>query len=66
MNLLIIFTDQRHHRALGRLDPLYRTPHLDVLADEGGAVYPYVQQQSPVRALPGGGMMTGLLTSLAG
>jgi arylsulfatase A-like enzyme len=37
-NILLITTDQQHHRALGRLTPQLRTPHLDALAEQGMAV----------------------------
>lgn len=65
MNLLIIFTDQQHHRALGRLDPLYRTLHLDALADEG-VLFTHAYSNNPLCGPFRGCMMTGLLTSLAG
>ncbi|TDD21503.1 sulfatase family protein [Nonomuraea diastatica] len=34
-NILLITTDQHHHRALGFRTPLLRTPHLDRLVREG-------------------------------
>ncbi|TDE09855.1 sulfatase [Jiangella asiatica] len=34
-NILLITTDQHHHRALGHHTPVLRTPHLDRIANEG-------------------------------
>jgi arylsulfatase A-like enzyme len=34
-NILLITTDQQHHRALGRLTEQLQTPHLDSLAEQG-------------------------------
>lgn len=35
MNVLMIFADQQHKYALGKVNPQYITPNLDALADEG-------------------------------
>jgi len=34
-NLLFIFSDQQHWRALGCEDPFFDTPHLDAFAARG-------------------------------
>ena len=33
-NILLIFSDQQHWRAMGFMDSFFRTPHLDALAKE--------------------------------
>ena len=65
MNLLIIFTDQQHHRALGRIDPMYMTPNLDRLADEG-VLFTHAYSNNPLCGPFRGCLMTGLLTSHCG
>lgn len=62
MNLLIIFTDQQHKYALGRMDPLYQTPHLNALADDG-VLFTNAYSNNPLCGPYRGCLMTGLLTS---
>lgn len=62
MNLLIVFTDQQHKFALGRMNPLYQTPHLDALADDG-VLFTNAYSNNPLCGPYRGCLMTGLLTS---
>ncbi len=61
MNLLIIFADQQHKYALGRRNPLYQTPHLDALADDG-VLFRNAYSPNPVCGPYRGCLMTGLPT----
>lgn len=62
MNLLIIFTDQQHKYALGKRNTLYKTPHLDTLADDG-VLFRNAYSNNPLCGPFRGCLMTGLLTS---
>ena len=62
MNLLIIFADQQHKYALGKCNPLYQTPHLDALANEG-VLFQNAYSNNPLCGPFRGCLMTGLLTS---
>lgn len=62
MNLLVIFTDQQHKEALGRVNPLYQTPHLDALADDG-VLFTNAYSNNPLCGPFRGCLMTGLMTS---
>lgn len=61
MNLLVIFTDQQHKEALGRVNPLYQTPHLNALADDG-VLFTNAYSNNPLCGPFRGCLMTGLMT----
>ena len=61
MNLLVIFADQQHKQALGRVNPLYKTPNLDQLCDEG-VLFENAYSNNPMCGPFRGCLMTGLLT----
>lgn len=64
-NLLVIFSDQQHGRALGRTDSRFKTPHLDRFAAESVSftrAYCTTPQCSPSRS----SMLTGLYPSKTG
>ena len=64
-NILFIFSDQQHGRALGRLDPFFRTPHLDAFARDAvrfDQCFCTTPQCSPSRST----LMTGLYPSKTG
>lgn len=62
MNILIIFSDQQHKYALGKRNPLYRTPNLDALADDG-VMFTNAYSNNPVCGPFRGCLMTGLYTN---
>ena len=62
MNLLVIFTDQQRKDALGCVNPLFQTPHLDQLADEG-VLFTNAYSNNPLCGPFRGCLMTGMLTS---
>lgn len=64
-NILVIFSDQQHWRALGHQDDFFETPNLDRLAEEGTRferAFCTTPQCSPSRS----SMVTGLYPSTTG
>ena len=62
MNILVIFSDQQHKYALGRVDPEFITPNLDALADDG-VLFQNAYSPNPVCGPYRGCLMTGQYTS---
>lgn len=62
MNILVIFSDQQHKYALGRVCPQFITPNLDALADDG-VLFTQGYSNNPVCGPYRGCLMTGLYTS---
>ncbi|MEX0885121.1 MAG: sulfatase-like hydrolase/transferase [Phycisphaeraceae bacterium] len=64
-NILFIFSDQQHGRALGRVDPFFQTPAIDAFARDAvrfSATFCTTPQCSPSRST----LMTGLYPSKTG
>ncbi|MGI5898449.1 MAG: sulfatase [Christensenellales bacterium] len=64
-NVLVIFSDQQHKYALGKVNPQYITPNLDRLCDEG-VLFESGYSNNPVCGPYRGNLMTGLYTSHCG
>lgn len=62
MNIVLIFSDQQHKYALGRVDPQFITPNLDALADDG-VLFENGYSNNPVCGPYRGCLFTGLYTS---
>ncbi len=62
MNILVIFSDQQHKYALGRVNPEFITPNLDALADDG-VLFENGYSPNPVCGPYRGCLMTGQYTS---
>jgi arylsulfatase A-like enzyme len=60
-NVLFIFSDQQHKYALGKTDPVYRTPSLDHLCEDG-VCFSHAYSSNPVCGPYRGCLMTGLMT----
>jgi len=58
-NLVVIFTDDQVHNAIGYDNPEVHTPHLDALAAEG-VIFEKAYIASPICAASRASMMTGL------
>lgn len=61
-NLVLIFADQMHKYALGKLDSQFHTPHLERLCKEG-ALFEDAYSSNPICGPCRGCLMTGLSTS---
>ena len=62
MNILVLFSDQQHKYALGKVCPQFITPNLDALADDG-VLFDNGYSTNPVCGPYRGCLMTGLYTS---
>ena len=62
MDILLIFSDQQHKYALGKVDPQYLTPNLDRLAEEG-VLFTSAYSNNPVCGPFRGCLMTGQYTT---
>lgn len=62
MNILIVFSDQQHKFALGKMNPDYITPHLDALVADG-VLFRNAYSPNPVCGPYRGCLMTGQLPS---
>lgn len=58
MNYLLIFTDQMHKYAIGRLNPQVHTPHLDSLSKDG-VLFDQAYSNAPICGPYRGCLMTG-------
>ena len=59
MNILVLFSDQQHKYALGKVCPQFITPNLDALADDG-VLFDNGYSTNPVCGPYRGCLMTGL------
>lgn len=62
MNILIVFSDQQHKYALGKVNDDYITPNLDALCDDG-VLFSNAYSSNPVCGPFRGCLMTGQSTS---
>lgn len=62
MNIVVIFSDQQHKYALGKVDSKFITPNLDALADDG-VLFKNGYSPNPVCGPYRGCLMTGQYTS---
>ncbi|MBQ3668770.1 MAG: sulfatase-like hydrolase/transferase [Clostridia bacterium] len=65
MNVLVIFSDQQHKYALGKVNPEFITPNLDALAEDG-VLFKNGYSPNPVCGPYRGCLMTGQYTSRCG
>lgn len=64
-NVLVIFSDQQHKYALGKVNPEFITPNLDALCDEG-VLFENGYSNNPVCGPYRGCLITGCYTSHCG
>lgn len=65
MNILVIFSDQQHKYSLGKVNPEFVTPNLDLLCDEG-VLFENGYSNNPVCGPYRGCLMTGSYTTHCG